>query len=254
VSQRDRILIAVVAFAAVIAGFWFAVLAPKRAEVSDIGAKVAEQEQRRDTALQTVAIGENARSAYGSNYATVARLGKAVPATDQTPSLLFQLESAAKQHKIDFRSLKLEATAPAAATGGDGAATPADQAAAAAAPPGSTVGPAGFPRMPYDLVFDGSFFDIERFLSSIEKFTSTSSKDVAVRGRLLTIDGIYVGASRDGFPNVSASVSASAYVLPATEGAFAGATPSGPASAATPASGGSPSPSKPAAAAVTGVR
>jgi hypothetical protein len=247
-SQRDRMMVAVVAFAAVIAGFWFAVLAPKRAEVSDAGAKVAEQEQRRDAAMQTASIGENARSAYGENYATVARLGKAVPATDQTPSLLYQLETAAKKHDIDFRKLTLESVGGTPAT--DSA--PADQTAAAAAPPGSTVGAAGFPRMPYDFLFDGSFFDTERFLSAIERFTSTTSMDVAVRGRLLTIDGIYIGASRSGFPDISAAVSASAYVLPAAEGAFAGATPAAPA-VATPASD-SASPSQPATAAVSGVR
>lgn len=249
-SQRDRIVIGVVVFAAAIAGFWFTVLAPKREQVTEIGEKVAQQEARRDAAQQTVSAGESARSAYGSNYATVARLGKAVPASDQTPSLLYQLEAAADQHDIDFRTLTLEGGGGAPASAG--APVPADQAAAAAAPPGSTVGPAGFPRMPYDMVFDGSFFDIERFLSSIERFTSTTSKDVAVRGRLLTIDGIYVGASRKGFPDVSASVSASAYVLPASEGAFGGATPSAPAS--TPASAVETSPSTPATAAVSGVR
>jgi hypothetical protein len=250
VSQRDRIVLGVVLFAAVIAGFWFGVLAPKRADLSDIGAKVAEQEQRRDVALQTVTSGENARSAYGTNYSTVARLGKAVPATDQTPSLLFQLEATAKQHDIDLRKLTLASSAGGAAATTDAA--PADQASAAAAPPGSAIGPAGFPRMPYAFLFDGSFFRTERFLSALEKYTSTTSKDVAVRGRLLTIDGIYLAESRNGFPDISAAVSASAYVLPAAEGAFAGATPSAPAGT-TPAAGTS-SPTTPATAAVTGVR
>ena len=236
-SQRDRTMLGVVAAVALIAGFWFVILSPKRAETAKLSSQVTEQETLRDQAITDAALGERSRGAYGRNYATVARLGKAVPVGDQTPSLLYQLESTADRHGVDFRSLKVGA---AGATPAAAPATSADTAATATAPAGAAVGAAGFPKLPYDLVFDGSFFDVERFLSSVERFTRTSSDDVAVRGRLLTIDGVSLTASRHGFPDVKANVLATAYVLPESEGAFGGATPGAPATAATPASGGAP--------------
>ena len=43
-----------------------------------------------------------AQNAYKANYATVVRLGKAVPTDDDTRSLLVQLDAAAKRAGVDF--------------------------------------------------------------------------------------------------------------------------------------------------------
>jgi hypothetical protein len=120
------------------------------------------------------------------------------------------------------------ATSAAAPTPGS---TDATQAAAAVAPPGSAVGTAGFPTMPFTFKFEGDFFKMERLFSDVERFTSTipSGEDVEVRGRLVTVDGFALLQSRlYGFPRVTASVAATAYVLPPGEGAFDGATPDSP--------------------------
>jgi len=57
----------------------------------------------------------------------------------------------------------------------------------------------------------------------------------------MTIDGIGLNAAPGGFPKVAASVAATTYLLPASQGLTDGATASGPADAGTPASGGSSS-------------
>jgi hypothetical protein len=91
--------------------------------------------------------------------------------------------------------------------------------------------------MPFTFKFEGDFFKMERLFSDIERFTSTipSGEDVDVRGRLVTVDGFSLAASRlYGFPRVSASVAATAYVLPPGEGAFDGATPDAPTGTAAP--------------------
>lgn len=259
-TQRDRIVVGVIAAVALLAGYWFLLLAPKREEAAKLNAQVIEQEQRRDDAQSRIVAGEAARRAYADNYATIARLGKAVPLDDQVPSLVYQIESAADRASIDFRSLRLaqaaagSAAAPAPAPA-DGSA-PATQAAAAVAPPGSAIGAAGFPTMPFAFAFDGDFFRMERFLSEIERFTQTSgAADVHVRGRLLTVDGISLTASRDGFPAVKASIAATAYLLPPDEAAAAGATSSDPAAGGAPASAQSGSSSAaPATATITGAQ
>ncbi|HEX2087451.1 MAG TPA: hypothetical protein VHF89_17340 [Solirubrobacteraceae bacterium] len=238
-TKRDRIVLVVLGAAAVVAAFWMLVLAPKREEAASLKDQTAKEEQRRDDALARVRAGEVARESFADDYATLARLGKAVPVGDQTPSLLYQLEAAARSQDIDLRMMKVRSSGgvSAPASSSSSAAKPgsvpnATQAAAAVAPPGSTVGPAGFPTMPFTFKFEGDFFRMERLFSSIERFTGTipSGEDVDVKGRLVTIDGFALVQSRIfGFPRVSATVNATAYLLPPGEGVVAGATADAPA-------------------------
>jgi hypothetical protein len=241
VTTRDRIVLIVVLAAAAMAGLWFTQIAPKRADIKKLNADIATQQKRLQQAQATEGEAKTAKKRYDSDYATVARLGKAVPVDDNVPSLVYQLESAAQGAKVDFRSLKLNAsggaaTAPtptpapaASASGTPTAGTPAaTQAAAATLPPGASVGPAGFPTMPFTFVFDGSFFSMEKFLRNVDRFTSVRGEQLSVRGRLLSIDGFSLTASRAGFPKVKATLAATAYLLPADEGLTAGATSAGP--------------------------
>ena len=60
-----------------------------------------------------------ARDRYDRDYATVARLGKAVPVQDDVPSLVYQLETTAHDSHVDFRRIALTASASAARHGPD---------------------------------------------------------------------------------------------------------------------------------------
>jgi hypothetical protein len=286
VTGRDRIVALVVAAVALLGGFYFLAVSPKRGEAKAVDVKIAAVQKRLAAARVSVAQAQQAKRDYDSDYATVARLGKAVPLDDNMPSLIYQLQSASRNAKVDFRSLKLEAngTAPApaaaatpaagaagatasgasgaapasgsgaaasgsassssapasgsassssGATPAAGASAPATQLAAAALPPGATVGAAGFPTMPFTFIFDGSFFDMEHMLRDVNHFISVKGKSVSVRGRLLSIDGFSLEASPSGFPSVTATMAATAYLLPADQGLTAGATAAAPAAAGT---------------------
>jgi hypothetical protein len=87
--------------------------------------------------------------------------------------------------------------------------------------------------MPFNFDFQGSFFNMQHFLKSLSGLTSVQGKTISVKGRLLTIDGFSLKAGPNGFPDVDATVAATAYLLPADEGLTAGATPTGPAAGAT---------------------
>jgi len=245
VTARDRTILLVVAALAALAGFWFLLLDPKRQDASEVSTQVTAAHKRLDTARAAAADADAARRRYANDYATVARLGKAVPLQDDVPSLVYQLQSSAFRNDLDFRSIKLEASAAAAppsvtnakavasatentaaAGATSGAAT---SAVAAVLPPGATVGPAGFPTMPFSFSFDGGFFDMQHFLRAINGFTTVKGKRIDVRGRLLSVDGFALSASRAGFPQVKASIRATAYLLPSAEGATGGATPAAPA-------------------------
>ncbi|MEA2357484.1 MAG: hypothetical protein QOI62_744 [Solirubrobacteraceae bacterium] len=240
-TVRDRILLLVVVGIAALGGFWFLVISPKRAEVKGLDAKIVSAQQVVDQAQASAQSAQQAKARYATDYATVVRLSKAVPADDDMPSLLYQLQSVSKGSKVDFQSLTLAggaSTAPATTTGTPGAVT------AAALPPGAIIGAAGFPTMPFQFTFDGSFFDLAGLLRNVQRFVAVHGDQVNVRGRLLTIDGLSLDPTN--FPSVKASISATAYLLPADQGATSGATATAPA-ATQPATAGTAATPTPAA-------
>jgi type II secretory pathway pseudopilin PulG len=232
VTTRDRTVLIVVGFVAAVAAFWLLALSPKRKEADDVSAQLTTAQQRLSTAQTSAAAADSARQRYNSDYATVARLGKAVPVDDDVPSLVYQLEHTAHANKIVFRSIAVTGgggTAPPASTGNAAAVasatgnttTPAETAVTSALPPGAVVGTAGFPTMPFSFNFDGKFFPMQHFLKALDGLTTVNGKSIHVKGRLLTVDGVSLVAGPKGFPDVTATVAATAYLLPADEGTVA---------------------------------
>lgn len=247
-SAQTRPVLGVVAIVAVMAGFWFLLLAPKRADIGAANDQIVQAESRRDAATASAQQAEQARRNYVRDYETVARLGKAVPADDDVASLVYQLETIAKANKIDFRAVKLTGSAsaePAAAPANTAAAgaddkkqgAAADKAAPVAAPvvaqppPGAVVGSAGLLTVPFTLTFDGNYLKLQRLMKAVNGLAKNDRQQITVKGRLLTIDGFSLAPSPDGFPKLKATVSATAYIVPDAKGSTAGATPQGPAGA-----------------------
>jgi type II secretory pathway pseudopilin PulG len=257
-TGRDRMVIVVVAILAAVAASWFLVISPKRDEASKLQAQISKLQSSMSSAQSQVSAGEAARSLFRSSYATMVRLGEAVPTDDDVPSLIYQIQSAASKSGVDFQGLTLDpagagatatpppstgttgATGPTGATGATGAAA---AAATATLPPGAAVGPAGFPIEPFTFTFQGNFFHLANFFGRLEQFVVADNQRVSVRGRLLSLDSISLVPGPAGFPQIAATVSATTYLLPSSEGLLAGATPVGPsASTAQPvSSSGSPS-------------
>jgi hypothetical protein len=262
VSGRDRKVIAlVVVVAAVVAG-WLMVIQPKRSEASKLGSQVNSVESQVNSARSTVAQDEAARASFSASYAEIARLGEAVPADDDVPSLLYQLQNAASATHVDFRSLVLNAqtaatttaAAPASASPKTGSSSSSSSSStstgssataiapisASVLPPGAAVGPAGFPTENFTLTFQGNFLHLSNFLKRVERFVKVDNDNVSVSGRLMTLNAITLGAGPGGFPTMDAEVSATAYLVPAAQGLLGGASPTGP-SASTSSVSGTPS-------------
>jgi hypothetical protein len=225
-SARDRLLISIVVSIAAVVAAWMLIVAPKRQEAARLGARIsAAQAQLRSAASQAaVAIAD--RRAYAANYAAVARLGEAVPTDDDTGSLIYQLQAAASGSGVAFQSLVLNAStsaspAPSSSSG-------ASSALAAQLPPGASVGPAGFPTMPFTFTFQGNFFHLSSFFARLQRFVTATARGIQVRGRLMTLNAISLGPGAGGFPRIVATISATTYLLPAGQGLTAGATPAGP--------------------------
>ena len=197
-KTRDRIAVTFLGLAALTAALWFLALAPKREQAADLTAKVTQAESRLEAASSAAATAEQARASYRRDYATFARLGKATPPKADVASLVYQLESAARDAKVDFRSL----SSPTETAEGAG-----DQ--ATAEKPASTT---GITPVPFTFTFEGSFFKLRKLLRSVDRFSRLRGQKVSISGRLLTLDGIKLSPGRSGFPQVKVEIVARAYV------------------------------------------
>jgi hypothetical protein len=255
-SRREKVLVLSLPVLALLAAFWFLLLSPKRHEASKLGEQVAKLRKSVDGLDQQVAEATQAKSGYQDYYSSLISLGKAVPKGSDTPALLVQLSHLARKAKVKFENIDLKETGAGISTAapsndlsskdasknkGDsakpatGTATSpaaATESAAAGLPLGASIGSAGFPVMPYDLTFRGSFFRIADFIHQLDRLVSTRGGNLAVRGRLLTVDGFSLATDQSRFPELDASFSVTAYLTPADEGLTAGGTPSGPAASA----------------------
>jgi Tfp pilus assembly protein PilO len=223
-TEPGKILLSVVGLIAAVAAAWVLLLAPKRDEAAKLQTQVVAAELQRDGALARAADAERARAAYKRDYATVARLGKAVPVSADVPSLVYQLETAARRAKVDFRAVTvLDSTADAS--------TP----AAGAATRGGGVTPA-----PFSFKFEGTYFGLQKLLAAVDRFSRVKGTQMQVNGRLLTIDGLTLSAGRGGLPQISGTITARAYVadlpdqLPSASQPAAGTPTVTPASQETP--------------------
>jgi type II secretory pathway pseudopilin PulG len=271
-TRRDQIVLAVVAVVGAIAASWLLVISPKRDQAAKLESKIQSTQSSLNNARSVLAQAQAARSSFRGSYTTLVRLGEAVPTDDDVPSLIYQVQSAANATGVDFGGLSVNPSGAAASTpstppsgGTTGSSTPATPSTPAASttgtsstaplPPGVTVGPAGFPVEPFNFTFQGNFFHLANFFGRLERFVQATNKRISVSGRLLTLEAINLAPSAAGFPQIQATVSATTYLLPASQGLVEGATPAGPSQTAVqPASTSSPqssSSSAPPAAVVT---
>lgn len=244
-TARDRTILLVLAAVALMAGFWFLGLKPKRAEIQAADAQIATQRERLQSAQTTLIEGRKAKAGHAADYATVAKLGTAVPADDDLPSLVYQLDSVSHGAKVDFRGLTRGSQAGASSSATSSSTPATAQSAASALPPGATVGTAGLATLPFNFDFSGSFFDLQRFLADVQGWVRAGNGSLAIRGRLLTIDGVSLQPGSKGLSDITAKVAATAYLSPKT------AADAAPASAGTSSSGTTPSDSGATAAATS---
>ena len=228
-TVRDRMILAIACLVALLVAPWLLVVGPKRSQASKLQSQINAVQSKLVSVRGQAASASAARTAFASSYTTLVRLGEAVPTDDNTPSLIYQLQSAASAAHVDFRSLTFNAGA-----GASTASSPsASQAATTALPPGATVGPAGFPIEPFTFTFQGNFFHLADFFGRVQRFVVMGSQQLSVSGRLMTLNAISLGPGSAGFPQITATISATTFLLPASQGLLNGATPAGPSSTST---------------------
>jgi Type II secretion system (T2SS), protein M len=233
-TARDRLVLMTLIALAVLAAGWLLLVAPERKQAAQVQTQVSSARQQLASAQAQASEARSDQAKYTTAYASMVSLGKAVPAEEEVPSLIYQLDHASNQRDVDFNSIS---------TGASAGTSPSASAAAAAA-----AAPAAFSQMPFTFVFKGSFYGLFHLLREIDSFAQlTSTGSVRVNGRLLTIQGADItledtasagstGQTSDtsaAAGRLSATITATAYVLPASQGLTGGATATSPAGTAT---------------------
>jgi hypothetical protein len=278
-TRRDTYIVTFVAVFGALAAFWFLALSPKREKLSAVDKDVAEAQQSLDQAKQDKVKFARDQVAFPRLYASLGRLGKAVPTDQDIPSLLVQLNHAAADANVNFHSVELKLALAEKVQQGSASATPpaagagstAGSEAQAPAPAGGTAAPAGgtatatapaapaagatatdgaaasgqFQVLPFEYRFKGDFFELEDVIHNVTRLVERRNQELAITGRLITIQGFSL-------KRASITVLATTYMLPADQGLFAGASPQGPSgtdpAAPQPAASGSATPAPPTAA------
>jgi Tfp pilus assembly protein PilO len=236
-TARDRLILTFIAAVALLGAVWLLLVSPEKKHASTVSTELGAATTRLASAEGKLNEARQAQAKYSAAYASIVSLGKAVPTSEEVPSLIYQLAQATHQKNVDFASIT---------SGAGSSATPVVSAAAASA---------GFTQMPFTFVFNGTYGELEKLFATVDRqVVRTGSGRLNVSGRLLTIQSAKLGPLAAGgggnapSNKLTGTITATAYVLPASQGLTAGATPSGPAGAPTPASSTSSTSSSPAAA------
>jgi hypothetical protein len=243
-TARDRIVLMAVIVLVILGAGWMLVVSPERDQASSLSAQVTSAKTALATAEGELTKARAAQSQYSAAYDSIVGLGKAVPASDEVPSLIYELAKATEQKHVFFSSIS--------SSGGSGSA-----AASAAAAAGA---PAAFTALPFSFVFDGSFFNLEELFRKLTSLTTrTPSGALKVSGRLLTIQSVSLSPGGTGSSSASSNqltgdIGATAYVLPGGQtvtGATGAAAPAGATPASTTTGASSSSATAPATVTVT---
>ena len=104
-TGRDRLVITIVAVVAIIGAAYLMVVSPERKKASSVASEVDTASSRLASAESKLAEARQAQARYAAAYASIVTLGKAVPTSEEVPSLIYQLAQATHQKKVEFSSI-----------------------------------------------------------------------------------------------------------------------------------------------------
>jgi Tfp pilus assembly protein PilO len=168
---------------------------PKMAESSRLDESIAEYQGKVDVALAA----QRASGGETIKVADLFRLTKAMPDTTDMSSVILELNAVATASGVDFISI-----APQAPVAREG----------------------GFMATPIKLTFEGSYYDLTDFLFRLRNLVIVRDGELESAGRLFTLDALDLHEGSNGFPQVQAAITVSAYsYAPAPAAVAPGTTP-----------------------------
>jgi Tfp pilus assembly protein PilO len=200
--KRDvpiAVVIAPVLLVVAVVGYFFLVK-PKQEEAgrtSDEIAELATQIAVAQAAAQAPASGRDEKI----RVADVFRVTKAMPDEDDMPGILLELDGVASAAGVRFISIS----------------------------PQAPVVQSTYTALPVNLSFEGNYYDLTDFLFRLRNLVNVRDGKLEADGRLYTLDTLSMQEGPNGFPDIAASLTVTAYVYSTTPAA-APVVPAAPAS------------------------
>ena len=167
---------------------YLVVVGPKRSRANELEGSIAEARAE----LSQARIDEGrAKSEPVVPVADLFRLTKAMPNRADMPGILLDLARVAQETGISFDSIEAGEPTPVS----------------------------GYQKVPVNLVFQGNFFELSDFFFRLRNLVRVRDNRLDVDGRLFAIEGIDFGQGSDQFPQIQATVTASAFVYGAPSAA-----------------------------------
>jgi Tfp pilus assembly protein PilO len=217
-SQPTKNALSVAALVVLAIAFWMLLISPKNDKADELGSQVTALQAEVASAQSAIASGKEAKANYRRNYQQLLILGKAVPADSGTASLLVQLSDLSRHSRTPFEGIELKS---------EGGAEEGEIQDVSELPPlGAKAGPAGLQSMPYELSFEGGFFDAANFIGSVDRLVQTKSGRVVVDGRLMTFDSFEMTPEEGSlsYKHLTLNFTTTAYAAPVGQGLVSGAS------------------------------
>jgi len=165
-----------------LAGGWFLLISPKRAEAVDL-AKQADATQAQIDTNRQLAL-QQRHPAEQLRVADLFKLTKAMPNEEDMSGVILQLSRAADASGIRFTSI-----------------TPSD------------VTPAtGFTKRRISITFIGNFYGLSDFLFRLRNLVSVRGGELEATGRLITVDSVRFDEAPELFPQIQATLDVDVYM------------------------------------------
>ncbi len=194
-NRRVVYLLAGVVLVVVVVVYWFVLLNPLMNDITDTNAQIEQSEQTLSGLKVRLAQSEQTRREAGMNQGRLIELAKMVPAGEELPSLLLQIQDLATESGIDFMSIS----------------------------PGQSSPSPGFQVIPLQLQFTGYYFDLNDFIYRAEQLAAGPGRLLGVQSLQLALSGEQVGRSS---PELEITMTMNAYQRnPALEPAPPAAAP-----------------------------
>ena len=248
-TSRDRLVITIVATLVAIAAAWLLVIQPSAMRPPSSAARSARPaaaRQRADPDRHGPRRPEHVRQQLQGRRS--ARRG--VPSDDNVPSLIYQLQNAASKaggrlqdpEADPDRARRRRRRRPDAPSSTSTPREPPPRPRRRSCPRGRrwarrvsrrcrSHSPSRATSSTWPISSTGS-----------KQFVVATNKHVSISGRLMTLNAISLGAATQGFPHITATISATTYLVPPAQGVLNGGTPSAPAGSGTQSASGSSSP------------
>lgn len=191
-SQKALALLAVGGGLLVVAGAWFLLVSPKKSRAGELEQQVAALE------TQLAQRGAKPRTKITVRASDFYRLSKAMPDKTDMPGIMLELNRLASGSGVRFTSI-----------------TPSAQL------PGST----GFTIQPFDVLVEGRYTDVSRFLERMRSLVTVHGSRLDASGRLFAVDRVGFAQGGKGFPDVEASLKVNAFVFTGVRVGGTGAAP-----------------------------